>query len=301
MFNYSWMLRKFKRYCEKGVGDSQRLYDSIIKIIPDKHKINFAVDVLEFNPLVVDLDKLNSEVIKKHDIANCVRLLQGGWFFANNIDKVLEKIAYYGDVKQCYDVLRCFDVASKCEALKCLKTDNEKGLRALYSMYLIDTKVLASKNAKYNYDIASMIFMGDLTKYIKPEHHLDAVLESGSGEYIARVLREGGRLKLTSDKVDEAVNILCEEKYPSQFKSDALISLDNLDGNQSKNFLKLYHSIIDKGNPLFVYALRKSSKYSKKRDEALAYLESRQKEYSDMDLKNDNTTGCEKDFEGLSR
>ena len=284
MFNYNLILRKFKKCCAKDSVNVQELYDSIMKIMPDKYKVDFAMDVLKFKPLVVDVSKLNKEVVENHDIANCVRLLEQSWLIGRYFDKGLEAIAYYGSAEDCYRVIMCFDLKSDCKKLKSVTTDNERGLKMMSCIYLMDTKVLASKNAKYNFDIANMVCNGDLAKCINQNNHIDAVIDSENGEYMSRLLSEGNRFDLDNEKINEIVDILCDKKYSSQNKCKALISLGKLEGNQYNNYAKLYQSIVEKGNPMYIYALRKSYEYSKKYDEARAYLTSKEKDYTDMDL-----------------
>ena len=284
MLNYNLMLRKFKKCCEKKNANVEELYKTITELMPDKYKVEFAFDVLRFKPSLVNLGKLNKEVIDSRDTANCVRLLEQSCLLGGYLEQALKTIAFYGSAEDCYRVIMCLDLKSNCKKLKTIKTDNEKGLNMLRYIYLIDTKVLNSKNAQYNYDIAKMFSVGDLAEIINKKYHTKVVIESGNGEYLAKLLSATVLLDLNNSDINDIVDVLCDKKYATKYKCEALKSLYNLSSEQYFNYIRLYQSIFDVGNPVYIYALKKSPKYSKKYNIAREYMESREKDYSDMDL-----------------
>lgn len=302
MLKYDWVLKKFKKFCDASGGDVQELYDAVREVMSDGLKTRFAVDVLEFCPMLVDLEELNKEVIECEDMDLCIRLLKQNWVYGNNVEKVLQKVALYGGEEDCYEALRCLGLDSRCDTLKNVKTNTLNGQKIMRHISVMDDRVLCSKNAEYNFYLATMLSNCDLAKSIDKNGHIDMVIQSGDGEYMSSILRFGGWLDIEDHKINEIVDILCDKKYSSKNKFDALLALENCKGKQYVNFTKLYQSLIEKGNPFYIFALNKSSKYSKKKKDAFAYVDAKRKESDEINLvSNKNEEVKDKKDDELSR
>lgn len=263
MANYESILKQFFKYCEREQDAKKQgaLFRKVFEVLPEKYWATFAIDVFKSEPKAVDINYVNASVLESFSVKNSVKLVEAGLCSDSDMLKHILNISYLGDDKACFSTLK--SMASKkinkdYFDYSLSKTEVYEYARALSVM---STKVVAGKNTEYNYELAEIRPKNYIKNFINRDKHIEVVIKNGEGEYLSKLISECNTInKIPAKYVDQIVELLCQRKYSCADKYDAMMFIKNCEGDQRENYSKLYNSILDKNNPLYLLKLSANSK-----------------------------------------